>query len=75
MKKTLAVLIGACAAFSAHAQSATTTDDSLMANTSLVTTAVVVAAPLALLTVVIATAEDNDAPSVPSATVSTTSTR
>lgn len=73
MKKYVVILIGACASLSAHAQSTNSASDSFLASTSFTTAAIVVAAPLVLLTVVLATVEDNDTPNAPVST--TTSTR
>lgn len=71
MKKIVIALVGALSSLSAYAQA-----DSAVAGATLTTTIVTVAAPLALLTAVTVSAEENDTPSAPQTSPSgTTSTR
>ena len=71
MKKLGIALVGALRSLSVYAQG-----DAAVAGATLTTTIVTVAAPLALLTAVTVSAEQNDTPSAPQTAPSgTTSTR
>lgn len=71
MKKLVLLLAGATLSLAATAQSNSQTSESLIANSSVLTSALTVGGPIVLLTAITLAAEDNDTPSAPATTPST----
>jgi len=74
MKKLVLLLAGATLSLAATAQTNSSTSESLMAQSSVLTSVLTVGGPIVLLTAITLAAEDNDTPSGPATTPSSTAT-